>query len=117
MFGAMGRADVADMGGNDPHDIAATFDLARGLEHTGFLFLLAIRRPPIIGPAFDIEPGMGQGAERRREIIEALLQQFTGQGMNHLPLQPDLERSGPVMLAVPGIDRHHGMNKFMHEDA
>ena len=60
---------------------------------------------------------MRQGAEGSGEIIKALLQQFPRQRMNHLALQSDLERSGPVMLTVAGIDRHHGMNQFMHQDA
>jgi hypothetical protein len=74
-----------------------------------------IRRPAIIGPALDIKPGMGQKAESGGKLIEALLQQNAGHRMNHLALQPDLDRSGPVDFAVFGIDRDHGMNKLMHQ--
>ena len=60
---------------------------------------------------------MGQGAESGGKLIEAFLQQDAGHRVNHLALQPDLDRSGPVEFAVFGFDRHHGMNKLMHEDA
>jgi hypothetical protein len=117
MFRAMRRADVADVRGSDPNDIGAALDLAFGLEHPGFLFLLAISRPPIVCSTFNVKPRMRQGAEGSGEIIEALFQQFPRQRMHHLALQPNLKRSGPVKLAVSCIDRHHGMNQFMDEDA
>ena len=50
------------------------------------------------------------------EIIEAFLQQDAGHRVNHLALQPDLDRGGPVVLAVLGFDRDDRMNKLMHED-
>ena len=106
-----------DMGSSDPDDIAAAFGFAFGLVIAGFLFLFPVGRPAIIGATFDIEPGMGQRPERGREIIQALLQQDAGHGMNHFALQPDLNRSGPIVLAVLGVDRDDGMNQLMHEDA
>ena len=60
---------------------------------------------------------MRQGTKRDGEIIEALLQQFAGQGVNHLPLQPDLNRRFPILLTVLGVDRGDGMDQFMHQDA
>src|SRR5271170_7051139 len=111
------RSLLLDPFGGDADGIAATFHLAFSLEHPGCLFLLPIRRPAIIGPTVDIQPGMGQGTESSGKVFETLLQQDTGQGMNHLALQSDFDRSGPVELAVFGIDRHHDMNEFMHEDA
>ena len=102
---------------SDPDNVAVAFDFAHSLEHTGFLFLLAIRRPPVIGPAFDIEPGMGQGTERGREIIEAFLQQFTRHGVNHLARKSDFYRRIPVFFPVLGVDRDHDMNKLMHQHA
>lgn len=117
MFGTMGRADSANMQSCDPDNIAAVFILAFGLEHVSFLFLPAIRRPAIVSPAFDVETSVGQRTESYREIIEALLQQFSRHGMNHLALQPDFDRRRPILLAVLGIDRHHGMNQFVDENA
>jgi hypothetical protein len=58
VFGAMWRADSADMGSGDPDDIGAALGLAFGLVIAGFLVLLSVGRPPVIGPTFDIEPGM-----------------------------------------------------------
>ena len=96
---------------------AAAFGFAFCLEHAGCLFLRTVSRTSIIGPTFDIEPGMRQRTKRGGEIIEALLQQDAGHGMNHLALQPDLNRRVPIFLAVLGIDRDDGMDKLMDEDA
>jgi hypothetical protein len=111
------RTDLLHPFRRHPDGIAASFRLAFGFQVPVSLFLLAIRRPPVIGTAFDVEPGMGQRAESGGQVFEALVEQDSGQGMHHLALQTDLDRSGPVELAVLGFDRHHDMNQLMHEDA
>ena len=105
-----------DMSSGDPDDIATALYFAFGLVVAGFLLLCPVSRSSVVGATFDSKPGVRQRPERGGEIIQPFLEQNAGHSVNHLAFQTDLDRGGPVMLAVLGVDRNDGMNQLMYED-
>ena len=90
----MRRTDFLHRLRRHTNEKAATVHRTESLEHSRALLLRAIQRDSNGSERrlIDVQTGVGQGAQRRREINQARFEQHARLSVSHRTLQSDFQR-------------------------